>query len=156
MSKLRGGSASEADSAVLLTYALANFLYAFVVVTVIVMIVGKFLVNLQIGGATIIVLLVLFGYLLVRTVQRFSRISTAYERSVQFDPLARRAMRRREARPAGRDADAADHDLRPHRDRHQPAPAAVPAVPYEAGGNFDIYPSDRQVITTDVAGIVEQ
>src|SRR5205814_5657828 len=27
--------------------------------------------------------------------------------------------------------------------------------PYDAGGNFDIYPSDRQVITTDVPGVIE-
>ena len=92
MTKLRGGSATEADSNVLVTYALANFLYAFLVVTVIVLIVTKFLAHLQIGGATIILALVLVGYLLVRTAQRFSKISTAYERSVQFDRWRRRAM----------------------------------------------------------------
>ena len=92
MSKLRGGSASEADSSVLVTYALLNFLYAFVVVAVIVMIVTKFVAHLQVGGATIIVVLVLAGYLLRRTAQRFGRISTAYEQSVQFDRWRRRAM----------------------------------------------------------------
>jgi putative peptide zinc metalloprotease protein len=92
MAKLRGGSAGEAESNVLATYALANFLYAFLVVAVIVMIVTKFVAHLQIGGTTIIVALVLGGYLLMRTVQRFSRISTAYERSVQFDRWRKRAM----------------------------------------------------------------
>ena len=50
MSKLRGGSASEGDSSVLVTYALANFLYAFLVVAVIVMIVTKFLVHCRSAG----------------------------------------------------------------------------------------------------------
>ena len=157
MSKLRGGSASEADSAVLVTYALANFLYAFLVVTVIVMIVTKFLVHLQIGGATIILAIVLFGYLLVRTVQRFSRISTAYERSVQFDRWRKRAL------PA-EGGETKQVETQTQRTTIYVRTAVVISLllllflpyPYEAGGNFDIYPSDRQVITTDVAGIVEE
>ena len=47
----------------LATYALANFPYAFLIVTVIVMIVTRFLAQLRIGGATIIIALVLAGYL---------------------------------------------------------------------------------------------
>ncbi len=157
MSKLRGGSASEADSSVLVTYALANFLYAFLVVAVIVMIVTKFLAQLQIGGATIILALVLFGYLLVRTAQRFSRISTAYERSVQFDRWRRRAM------PA-EGGEVKQVETQTQRTTLYVRAAVVISLllllflpyPYDAGGTFDIYPSDRQVITTDVAGIVEQ
>ncbi len=157
MSKLRGGSASEADSSVLVTYALANFLYAFLIVAVIVMIVTKFLAQLQIGGMTIILALVLFGYLLVRTAQRFSKISTAYERSVQFDRWRRRAM------PAeGGEAKQVDTPIQ--RTTVYVRTAVVFSLllllflpyPYDAGGTFDIYPSDRQVITTDVSGIVEE
>jgi len=157
MSKLRGGSASEAESSVLVTYALANFLYAFLVVSVIVMIVTKFLVHLQIGGATIILAVVLFGYLLMRTWQRFSKISVAYERSVQFDRWRRRAM------PA-EGGETKQVETPAHRTTIYVRTAIVLSLllllflpyPYEAGGSFDIYPSDRQVITTDVAGIVEQ
>ena len=158
MSKLRGGSATEADSNVLVTYALANFLYAFLVVTVIVMIVTKFLAQLQIGGATIIVALVLAGYLLVRTAQRFRQDLDRLRALGAVRPLApaRHAGRGRRDQ-AGRDADAAAP-------RSTSRTAIVISLllllflpyPYEAGGNFDIYPSDRQVITTDVSGIVEE
>jgi len=157
MAKLRGGSASEAESSVLVTYALANFLYAFLVVAVIVMIVTKFLVELKIGGATVILALVLLGYLLMRTAQRFSRISTAYERSVQFDRWRRRAM------PA-EGGEAKQVETQTSRTAVYVRTAVVLSLllllflpyPYDAGGNFDIYPSDRQVITTDVSGIVEE
>ena len=157
MSKLRGGSATEAESSVLVTYALANFVYAFVVVAVIIMIVTKFLAQLQIGGVTIVVAVVLFGYLLVRTARRFSRISTAYERSVQFDRWRRRAM------PA-EGGETKQVETPSSRTALYVRTALVMSLllllflpyPYDAGGSFDIYPSDRQVITSDVAGIVEE
>jgi len=157
MSKLRGGSASEAESSVLVAYALANFLYAFLVVVVIVIIVTRFLAHLQIGGAAIILALVLGGYLLMRTAQRFSKISRAYEHSVQFDRWRRRAM------PA-EGGETKRVETQTSRTTVYVRTAVLLSLllllflpyPYEAGGNFDIYPSDRQVITTDVGGIVEE
>ena len=157
MAKLRGGTAPEADSGVLVAYALANFLYAFLLVVIIVMIVTKFVAHLQIGGATIIVVLVLAGYLLRRTAQRFGRISTAYEQSVQFDRWRRRAI------PA-EGGEAKQVKTQTSRTTVYVRTAVLLSLllllflpyRYEAGGNFDIYPSDRQVITTDVAGIVEE
>ncbi|MEO5882576.1 MAG: efflux RND transporter periplasmic adaptor subunit, partial [Caldimonas sp.] len=157
MAKLRGGPASEAESSVLVTYALANFLYAFLVVVIIVMIVTKFLAQLQIGGATIILALVLGGYLLVRTAQRFGRISAAYERSVQFDRWRRRAM------PAEGGETKQIETPRSRTALYVRTAIVISLLlllflpyPYDAGGNFDIYPNDRQVITTDVSGIVEE
>ena len=155
--KIRGGASSESDSNVLATYALANFVYAFFIVAIIVMIVTRFLAQTQIGGTTIIVALVLAGYLVNRTVVRFQAISVAYDRSVQFDRWRRRALpaeggETKQAEPA----------------KSRTAAYARTAVllslllllflpyPYEAGGTFDIYPSDRQVITSDVSGVIEQ
>jgi putative peptide zinc metalloprotease protein len=157
MSKLRGGSASEADSNVLVTYALLNFLYSFMVVAIIVMIVAKFLVRMQVGGASIIVVLLLAGYLLRRTAQRFGRISRAYDQSVQFDRWRRRAM------PA-EGGETKQVEKQTSRTTIYVRTAVLLSLllfmflpyQYEAGGNFDIYPSDRQVITTDVGGIVEE
>jgi putative peptide zinc metalloprotease protein len=126
-------------------------------VVIIVMIVTKFVAHLQIGGATIIVVLVLAGYLLRRTAQRFGRISTAYEQSVQFDRWRRRAI------PA-EGGEAKQVKTQTSRTTVYVRTAVLLSLllllflpyRYEAGGNFDIYPSDRQVITTDVAGIVEE
>jgi putative peptide zinc metalloprotease protein len=157
MSRLRGGTAPEAESNVLVAYALANFAYAFLLVVIIVMIVTRFVADLHIGGATIIVVLVLAGYLLRRTVQRFRKISTAYDRSVQFDRWRKRAL------PA-EGGEAKQVETPTSRTTVYVRIAVLLSLllvlflpyRYEAGGNFDIYPSDRQVITTDVAGIVEE
>jgi putative peptide zinc metalloprotease protein len=157
LDKLRGGGSSEADSNVLATYALANFAYAFVIVAVILMIVTRFLAQLQVGGATIIIALALAGYLVSRTIKRFSVISTAYERSVQFDRWRRRAL------PAeGGETKQAE----PAKSRTAAYARTVLVLslllllflpyPYDAGGTFDIYPSDRQVITSDVSGVIEE
>ena len=157
MAKLRGGPAGEAESNVLAAYALANFLYAFLVVAVILLIVTKFVAQLQIGGTTIILAVALGGYLLMRTFQRFGRISKAYERSVQFDRWRKRAM------PA-ESGEAKQVETPRSRTTLYVRTATIISLllllflpyPYEAGGNFDIYPSDRQVITSDVSGIVEE
>ena len=156
LDKVRGGASSESDSNVLATYALANFVYAFFIVVVILMIVTRFLAQLQIGGATIIIALVLAGYLTNRTAVRFKAISTAYDRSVQFDRWRRRAL------PAeGGETKQAE----PAKSRTAAYVRIAVALslllllflpyPYEAGGTFDIYPSDRQVITSDVSGVIE-
>jgi putative peptide zinc metalloprotease protein len=157
MAKLRGGSAGEAESNVLATYALANFLYAFLVVAVIVMIVTKFVAHLQIGGTTIIVALVLGGYLLMRTVQRFAG--------------SRRPTSARSSSTAGASAPCRPRAARPSRSRRRATGPRSTSAPRrssacccccscrtrtKAGGNFDIYPNDRQVITSDVSGIVEE
>ena len=157
MTKLRGGTAPEADSNVLVTYALANILYAFLLVAVIVMIVTKFVAQLQIGAATIIVALVLAGYLVMRTAERFGKISTAYERSVQFDRWRKRALPAEAGEVKQVEAQTSRTTI------YVRTATAISLLlllflpyPYEAGGNFDIYPSDRQVLTSDVSGLVEE
>ena len=82
---------------------------------------------------------------------------SAYERSVQFDRWRRRAM------PAEA-GEAKQVETPSSRTAVYVRTAIVLSLllllflpyPYDAGGNFDIYPSDRQVITTDVSGIVEE
>ena len=156
--KLRGGASSEADSNVLATYALANFVYAFLVIGVILVIVTRFLAQLQIGGTTLIVAAALAIYLGNRTVQRFRAISTAYDRSVQFDRWRKRAL------PAeGGETKQTDQPAKSRTAAYTRVAIALSLLlllflpyPYEAGGNFDIYPSDRQVITSDVSGVIEE
>ncbi|HSW05271.1 HlyD family secretion protein [Aquabacterium sp.] len=157
MEKFRGGAAPVVDSNVLAGYALASFVYAYFVVLVIILIVGKFLVSLQLGGATIIVCFVLGAYLTVRTVKRFKMISTAYERSVQFERWRKRAL-------PTEDGETKQVEPTGSRTTAYLQTAVVLTLllllflpyPYDAGGHFEIYPSDRQVITTDIAGIVEE
>jgi len=154
--KMRGGASTETESDVLAAYALANFIYAFAVIVVIVMIVTRFFAGTHIGGATIIIGVVLAGYLLSRTITKFRKISTAYDRSVQFDRWKKRALpadggETKQVEPAGSRTAA-----------YTKVALALSLLlllflpyPYDAGGNFDIYPTDRQVITSDVSGVVE-
>jgi len=90
-------------------------------------------------------------------VRRFQMISHAYERSVQFERWRLRAL------PAegGETVQKEPTGSRTWYYLRRLALISLLLVlflpyPYDAGGNFDIYPSDRQVITTDVAGIVEE
>jgi putative peptide zinc metalloprotease protein len=106
----------------------------------------------------VILACVLAGYLLVQTARRFSRISAAYERSVQFDRWRKRALP-----TEGGDAKQVDTPATSRTSVYVRTAVVLSLLlllflpyPYDAGGNFDIYPSDRQVITTDVAGIVEE
>jgi putative peptide zinc metalloprotease protein len=156
LDKLRGGASSEADSNVLATYALANFTYAFFIVGVILLIVTRFLAHLQIGGATIIIALALGAYLVTRMMRRFEAISTAYDRSVQFDRWRRRAL------PAEAGETRQADPAKSRTTAYVRTAVALSLLlllflpyPYDAGGTFDIYPSDRQVITSDVSGVVE-
>ena len=156
LDKLRGGASSESDSNVLATYALANFTYAFFIVMVIVMIVTRFLAQLQIGGATIIIALALGAYLTTRMLRRFQAISTAYDRSVQFDRWRRRAL----PTEAGETKQAEPQKSRTAAYARTALLLSLLLLlflpyPYDAGGTFDIYPSDRQVITSDVSGVIE-
>ena len=155
--KLRGGASTESESDVLAAYALANIVYAFAVIVVLVTIVTRFFAGEHIGGATIIIAVVLTAYLLTRTLTKFKKISTAYERSVQFERWKKRALpaengETKQVEPAGSRTAA-----------YVKIALALSMLlllfipyPYDAGGNFNIYPTDRQVITTDVSGIVEE
>jgi putative peptide zinc metalloprotease protein len=155
--KLRGGASTASESDVMAAYALANIIYAFAVIVVLVTIVTRFFAELRIGGATIIVGVVLTGYLLTRTLTKFKKISTAYERSVQFDRWKKRTLptengETKQVETAGSRTAA-----------YAKVAVALSLLlllflpyPYDAGGNFDIYPTDRQVITSDVSGIVEE
>lgn len=155
--KMRGGASTESASDVMAAYALANIIYAFVIVAIIMVIVTRFLAGTQIGGATIIIAVVLAGYLLTRTITKFRKISTAYERAVQFDRWKRRALpaeggETKQVETAGSRTAAFT--------RIAVALSLLLLLflpyPYDAGGSFDIYPTDRQVITSDVSGVVEE
>ena len=134
--KLRGGASTEADSNVLVTYALANFLYAFLRRR------GhrhdrrpSSSPSCRSAAATIIVALVLAGYLLMRTVKRFrqdldaptsARCSSTAGAGARCRPRAARPSRssRRAAAPRSTCARAIVAE---------PAAAAVPALPVRGG-----------------------
>lgn len=158
MDRFKGGASTEANEALLSTYALASFVYAYVVVLLIVAVVGNFLIyEMRLGGASLIVVVALGVYLTVRTVRRFKMISTAYERSVQFERWRRRAL------PA-EGGETVQKDPAGSRTWYYAKRALALSLllllflpyPYDAGGNFEVFPSDRQIVTTDIGGIIEE
>ena len=157
MDKVRGNATTEANQSLLASYALASFVYAYVVVLLIVLIVGHFLIyELRLGGGALILVAALGLYLTVRTYRRFQMISRAYDRSLQFERWRKRAL------PAEA-GETVQKEPAGSRTVYYLERAAVLSLllllflpyPYEAGGDFEIFPNDRQVVTTDIPGIIE-
>lgn len=158
LDKVRGGASTEANDSLLATYALASFVYAYLVVLLIVGVVGNFLIyEMRLGGASVAVVVALGIYLTVRTVKRFQMIGSAYERSVQFERWRRRAL------PAEGGETVQQEPSGSRTWRYLSRVAALSLLlllflpyPYEAGGDFQIFPTNRQVVTTDVGGLIEE
>lgn len=158
MDRVRGGASTEANETLLATYALASFVYAYVVVLLIIGIVGNFLIyELRLGGAGLIVVVVLGGYLTVRTVRRFQMISAAYERSMQFERWRLRALPTESGETVQKEPAGSRTWIYLRR-------AALITLllalflpyPYDAGGGFEIFPSNRQIVTSDIGGVIEE
>jgi putative peptide zinc metalloprotease protein len=158
MSRMKGGATTEANEGLLATYALASFIYAYLVVLLIIAVVGHFLIfEVRLGGAGLIVAVALGVYLTVRTVRRFQMISRAYDRSVQFERWRRRAL----PAESGETVQKEPEGSRTWRYTKRALLLSTLLLlflpyPYEAGGGFEIFPKDRQVITTDVGGLIEE
>jgi putative peptide zinc metalloprotease protein len=160
LSRLRGGASTEAGNATLAAYSLASFIYAYIVVLMVTFTVTHFLMlEVRIGGASIIVGVVLAVYLTVRAVKRINFISTAYNRSVQFDRWRKRALIPSEAEAPEAAPETTGGRFWYFAKRALPLSLLILLFlpyPYEAGGSFEVYPVDRQVLTTDIAGIIEE
>jgi len=158
LDRLRGGASTERGQMLLTTFALASFVYAYLVVLLIVYVSGHFLLKeMRLGGAALIVVVALGVFLAMRTTNRFKMITRAYERSQQFERWRKRAL-------PSETADAAQAEAPKSRTWYYMKRALVVTFilllflpyPYDAGGDFEIFPAARQVITTDVGGVIEE
>ncbi len=157
MNKLSGKVYKEADNNLLVTYALATFTFGFVLVLMIVLMVGTYLQQMQLGGTGIIIAALLGGYLVRANFRRFSLIGEAYERTLQFERWRNRTL------PPPSESQEAEQAAPKSKAWSYARRAAGLALficlflpyPYEAGGRFVIFPSQREVLTTDVPGVVE-
>lgn len=158
MDRFKGGATTESGQNLLATYALASFVYAYLVVMLIVAIVGHFMIyELRLGGAAVIVAVVLGIYLTMRTVRRFQTIGRAYERSVQFERWRKRAL----PAEAGEVVQQEPAGSRTWLYTKRALLLSLLLVlflpyPYDAGGTFEVFPAERQVVTTDVPGLIEE
>lgn len=158
LTRMRGGTFREADDLLLAAYAAATVLFIFVLIAAVVLMLGMALHRLQLGGSAIIAMLVLGFVLLRRTLRYFSSIEAAYERSVQYERWRKRAV------PPQAVEDGALPQKKPggvssYLWRAAPLCLFVAMfLPYhyKPGGDFVIYPSQRQVITSDVSGVIRE
>ena len=157
LNRLRGGVYKDADNAILASYALASFLFMFVLTVVAILVFGAWLEQLHLGGAAIVLLIVLGASLLRKTVKRVKKIEAAYERSVQFDRWRRRALPK-EATTNKEDTQEAGGFSSYVKSVALITLLAVALLPYpyNAGGSFTIIPSQRQDMATDVAGMIDE
>jgi putative peptide zinc metalloprotease protein len=157
MESLHGGGLKESEDNVLAGYALATFIYAYILAIIATLLVLKYLRSTEIGGAALIIAVVLGVYLTAKAVKRFKRINLAYKRAVQFDRWRKRALPAEagetiQVEPQGNRAAVYF--------RRALALSLLLALflpyPYEPGGHLKVFPSQRQVLTSDVGGVIQE
>jgi putative peptide zinc metalloprotease protein len=157
LNRYHGGVYQQANDGVLSAYALACLAFMFVLTVVAVLVFGMWLRGMQLGGTAIILITAVSVYLYQRTARRFRKIDVAYERSAQFERWRTRAVPTDTA-PEVAEARAAS-GIGGYVRRAVPLTLVVVLLlpyPYDVGGNFTIFPNQRQDLATDIAGVVAE
>ena len=157
LNKVHGKVYQGADNSLLTAYALATLTFMFVLFTVVVLIFGVWLRSLNLGGAAIILTGVLGIFLFRRTVKHFKRIEEAYQRSERFDRWRTRTLPTEAVKHAEEVEEKSAWSVYAKRALLLGLCLAL-FLPYryEAGGQFVVFPGERQVIATDVAGVIDE
>lgn len=157
LNKLSGASYKEADNNILITYALVTFIFIFLLIIAVTLIVSDYLKQIQLGGSGILLVTLLALYLFRLAFNQFARINEVYERSVQYDRWRKRVL---PEVSADKESDQ----------KEQTAAFSIYAkrvllvtllvtlflpYPYEPSGKFIIFPNQKQMIATDISGIIE-
>jgi len=157
MNKVTGSVFKESDNNLLSAYALAAFAYSFVLIVIVMLLVGVYLQQIQLGATSIIIAGALGIYLFRRTVNRFRKIAEAYERSVQFDRWRKRTLPKEVIEEAAEQH--AGGTLSSYAKQALPLTLLLILFlpyPYQPGGRFVTFPSEKLMISTDIPGVVEQ
>lgn len=154
--KLRGNVYSKTDSGVLASFALASFSYVFLAVVVILFVFGSWL-KIKLGGASIVLTVLLGLYLFRRLTVKFKKIEQAYERSSQFDRWRKRTLSEEEKE--GVEVKEIPSTLTSYIKKALPFTLLIILFlpySYEPGGSFVILSDTRQNLTTDIAGEIAE
>jgi len=155
MNKLRAGVYQQSDSTVLSIYALLFITYAFALVTFVTLGLGQWLLShLALGGSAVILTVGLLGYLFWRNYLSLKKFGDAYERSVQFEMWRKRTLL---------DKGAVEGEVKTEKPSYWRRALLVGLFaamfipyPYEATGTFSVYPTRKQVMSTDTPGLIEE
>ncbi len=155
MNKMKAGVYQQGDSTVLSIYALLFITYAFALVAFVTFGLGQWLRDhLALGGSAVILTVGLLAFLFWRNYINLTKFGDAYERAVQFEMWRKRTLL---------DKGAAEGEVKTEKPSYwrRAALLCVFAVmfipyPYEATGTFSLYPTRKQVLSTDTPGLVEE
>lgn len=154
--RLKGNTYSKTDSGILAAYALATFIYGFLLSVAALLIVSQW-VKVNLGGGKII-LIVLFGiYLFWRFIVKLKNINEAYDRTVQFDRWRKRTLSEEEK--AGVEVKDIPNNLITYIKKALPFTLLIILFlpySYEPGGNFVIFSGTQQELTTDLDGTIAE
>lgn len=157
LNKLYGTSYKESDNNLLITYALAICLFIFLLIIGVVVFVGAYLQQIQLGGSSIILVTLLGLYLFRLVFSQFGKINEAYERSVQYSRWRNRVLPEESPEKELEKKESAGFSLYVKRALILSLLASLfLPYPYEPSGKFIIFPNQKQMIATDIPGIIEQ
>lgn len=155
MNRMRAGVYQQADSTVLSIYALLFITYSFALVAFVTLGLGQWLKDhLALGGSALILTFGLLAYLFWRNYVNLKKFGDAYERAVQFEMWRKRTLL---------DKGAAEGEVKTEKPSYWRRAALLCLFvamfipyPYEATGSFSLYPTRKQVMSTDTPGLIEE
>lgn len=154
LNKFKGGVYRAADSKLLVLYALASSTYIILILLLVGWMIAKFLFgDLVLGGSGIILVLGFLALMLWRNYAGLKEFGETYAKKVQFDRWRSRTLPN----------DVVQGEVAVSKKSYWTTAALVCLIlvlfipyTYEAGGSFLIYPTQKQVVSTDESGIVEE
>lgn len=153
LNKWRGGVYRAADSNLLALYALASATYVIFILLLVGWLIAKFLVvDLALGGSGIILVLAFVALMMWRNYVGLKKFGETYAKKAQFDRWRSRVL----------PSDVAQGEVTISKKNYWATAAIVCLIlvlfipySYEAGGPFVIYPTQKQVVSTDESGLIE-
>lgn len=153
LNKFKGNVYRAADSNLLALYALASATYVVFILLLVGWLITKYLVvDLALGGSGVIIVIAFLALMAWRNYVGLKQFGETYAKKAQFDRWRSRTL----------PSDVVQGEVKTNKKRYWTTAAIVCLIlvlfipySYEAGGPFVIYPTQKQVISTDESGLIE-
>ena len=150
---MKGGVYRVADGNLLALYALASATYVIFILLLVGWLITKFLVvDMALGGSGVILVLAFLALMMWRNYVGLKQFGETYAKKAQFDRWRSRVLPN----------EVAQGEVTISKRSYWATAAIVCLIlvlfipySYEAGGPFVIYPTQKQVVSTDESGLVE-
>ncbi len=156
LNKFRGNVYQESDSNVLVAYALASSVFMLFLLVVVVLIVGKAL-RMQLGGAGILLTVILAFYLIRRTTEKLKKVNRTYERSTQFERWRKRTVpdKKKESVSSQKTESNFSIFLKTSSILFVIILLFVP-YRFQPGGSFVVLSGEKQEVTSAIGGLIKE